>query len=173
MTQTMGTLPPSFTVNARLAGHLADLAVGRSLVIGFSASRRCGVASGDFTVSWGPNEPTRGYVALRPVESVPVFVDRRLLDVLRRAELELWPGGFFSRRTPSIRLAWTGDSSRLRPASWPFASRVLTESKRRNPRRGAPRRSDDPCKRRPTPRRLRGDPPSRRTHRHSSHRPRM
>jgi hypothetical protein len=32
MTQTMGTLLPSFTVNARLAGHLADLAVGHSLV---------------------------------------------------------------------------------------------------------------------------------------------
>ena len=105
MTQTMGTLLPSFTVNARLAGHLADLAVGRFLVIGFFASRRCGVVSGDFTVSWGPKEPTRGHVALRPVESVPVFVDRRLLDVLRRAEPELWPGGFFSRRTPSIRLA--------------------------------------------------------------------
>jgi len=89
MTQTMGTLLPSFTVNARLAGHLAALAVGHSLVIGYFASRRCGVVSGDFTVSWGPKEPTRGYVALRPVESVPVFVDRRLLDVLRRAEPEL------------------------------------------------------------------------------------
>jgi hypothetical protein len=76
MTQTMGTLLPSFTVNARLAGHLAALAVGHSLVIGYFASRRCGVVSGDFTVSWGPKEPTRGYVALRPVESVPVFVDR-------------------------------------------------------------------------------------------------
>ena len=86
MTQTMGTLLPSFTVNARLAGHLAALAVGHSLVIGYFASRRCGVVSGDFTVSWGPKEPTRGYVALRPVESVPVFVDRRLLDVLRRAD---------------------------------------------------------------------------------------
>ena len=77
MTQTMGTLAPSFTVNARLAGHLADLAVGRSLVIGFFASRRCGVVSGDLTVSWGP---------------------------LRRAEPEFWPGGFLDRRTPSIRL---------------------------------------------------------------------
>ncbi len=110
MTQTMGTLAPSFTVNARLAGHLADLAVGRSLVIGFFASRRCGVVSGDLTVSWGLKEPTWGYVALRPVESVPVFVDRRLLDILRRAEPEFWPGGFLDRRTPSIRLG--------RPESW-------------------------------------------------------
>lgn len=44
-------------------------------------------------------------MALAAVEDVPLYVDRRLLDVLRVAEPELWPGGFFRRGTLSIRLA--------------------------------------------------------------------
>ena len=42
-----------------------------------------------------------------PVEGVPVYVDRRLLDVLRRGGPELSPGGLLNRGTPSIRLEFS------------------------------------------------------------------
>ncbi len=95
----------SFKVSAPLSGQLADLAGGRALVIGYFASRRCAVVTGGFSVSWSSSRPSAGFIALPAVEDVPLYVDRRLLDILRRAEPELRPGGFFRRGTPSIRLA--------------------------------------------------------------------
>ena len=96
---------PSFKVSAPISGRLADLAAGRVLVIGYFASRRCAVVTGDFSVSWRSSRPSAGFFALPAVEDVPLYVDRCLLDILCRAEPELWPGGFFRRGTPSIRLA--------------------------------------------------------------------
>jgi len=74
-------------------------------VIGYFASWRCGVVVGDFSISWRKAVPGPGYVELTPIEGVPVYADRRLLEVLRRSNPELCPGGLFSRGTPSIRLA--------------------------------------------------------------------
>jgi len=96
---------PSFKVSEPISGQLANLAGGRTLVIGYFASWRCGVVVGDFSISWRKAAPGLGYTELTAIESVRVYADRRLLDVLRRSLPELWPGGLFSRGTPSIRLA--------------------------------------------------------------------
>ena len=96
---------PTIEVHPNLHGQLAALAAGRTLVIGYFASSRCGAVVGDFVVSWRRRSPGRGYVALSPVEGVPIHADRRLLDVLGRSGPLLWPGNLFHRGTPSIRLA--------------------------------------------------------------------
>ena len=102
---------PSIALHRDLGGRLADLAAGRNLVIDYFRSRRCGVLVGDLAVSWRTAVPGPSFAAVAPMESVPVYVDRRLLDVLGRAMPELWPGGWFRGGTPSIRLAlpelWT------------------------------------------------------------------
>ena len=104
MNEMTGSSLPSFRVSPRLAGQLASLAAGRNLVVGYDAARRCGIVSGDFTVSWRDTPRPVDFVELVPVESVRIFVDPRLLDVLRRADPELWPGGWLNRQTPTIRL---------------------------------------------------------------------
>jgi len=96
---------PTIALNGQLLGQLATLGAGRMLVIGYFASWRCGVVVGDFSISWRKAAPGPGYVELTAIESVPVYADQRLLDVLRRSMPELWPGGMFRRGTPSIRLA--------------------------------------------------------------------
>ncbi len=105
MTVDVEGAQPSIVLNERLRGQLATLGAGRVLVIGYFASWRCGVVVGDFSISWRKAAPGPGYVELTPIEGVLVYADRRLLDVLRRSNPELWPGGVFSRGTPSIRLA--------------------------------------------------------------------
>ena len=105
MTVDVERAQPSIVLNGRLRGQLATLGAERVLVIGYFASGRCGVVVGDFSISWRKAAPGPGYVELNPIEGVPVYADRRLLDVLRRSNPELWPGGLFSRGTPSIRLA--------------------------------------------------------------------
>ena len=105
MTVDVERAQPSIVLNGRLRGQLATIAAGRVLVIGYFASRRCAVVVGDFSISWRKAAPGPGYVELTPIEGVPVYADRRLLDVLRRSDPELRPGGLFSRGTPSIRLA--------------------------------------------------------------------
>ena len=110
MTDVVSRSQPTLAVDPRLLGNLATLSSGRVLLIGYFASRRCGVVVGDFSISWRKAAPGPGYAELTPIESVPVYADRRLLDVLRRSNPELRPGGLFSRGTPSIRLA--------RPEQW-------------------------------------------------------
>ena len=105
MTDVVGRSQPTLAVDPSLLGNLAALSAGRVLVIGYFASRRCAVVVGDFSISWRKAAPGPGYVELTPIEGVLVYADRRLLDVLRRSNPELWPGGVFSRGTPSIRLA--------------------------------------------------------------------
>jgi hypothetical protein len=96
---------PALTVHPRLRGQLAALAAGRVLVIGYYRSAcRCGVAVGDLKLSWRTQAPGPDYVALRPVERVAIYLDHRLLDVMIRAEPELFPGGWFRPGTPSMRL---------------------------------------------------------------------
>ena len=105
MTVDVERAQPSIVLNGQLRGQLATLGAGRVLVIGYFASRRCAVVVGDFSISWRMAAPGPGYVELTPIEGVLVYADRRLLEVLRRSNPELWPGGVFSRGTPSIRLA--------------------------------------------------------------------
>ena len=105
MTTELERAQLSIVLNGQLRGQLATLSAGRVLVIGYFASRRCAVVVGDFSISWRKAAPGPGYVELTPIKGVPVYADRRLLDVLRRSDPELRPGGLFSRGTPSIRLA--------------------------------------------------------------------
>lgn len=104
MNETTGPSLPSVRLSAPLAGQLAILAAGRALHVGYDAVRRCGIVSGDFTVSWRDAPRPAGFVELASVEAVPIFVDERLLDVLRRADPELRPGRLLNRRTPTIGL---------------------------------------------------------------------
>lgn len=110
MTVDVEGAQPSIVLNGQLRGQLATLSAGRVLLIGYFASRRCGVVVGDFSISWRKAAPGPGYVELTPIEGVPVYADHGLLQVLRRSNPELWPGGLFSGGTPSIRLA--------RPEQW-------------------------------------------------------
>ncbi|MEO8468676.1 MAG: hypothetical protein ABI573_03295 [Chloroflexota bacterium] len=104
MNEATCLLLPSFRLSDALAGEFASLAAGRALHVGYVAVRRCGIVSGDLRVSWRGASRPAGFVELASVESVAVYVDARLLDVLRRADPELRPGGILRRRTPGIRL---------------------------------------------------------------------
>ena len=90
---------------AELRGRLAGLAEGRTLAIGFYASR-CGpsVAVGDITVSWLEGAPPPGSVALAPVEGVPLVTDERLVEILRDSGPTLLLGGPVFARHLAIRL---------------------------------------------------------------------
>ena len=97
--------PPAIAVDPRLRPRLVELAAGRTLVIGYFTSKSCCAVIGDMTVSWRKESPGPDHVLLPPIEGVPVYADRRLMDVLREGMPELWPGGLFRRDTPTIRLA--------------------------------------------------------------------
>ena len=104
MNETTGPSLPSVRLSAPLAGQLAILAAGRALHVGYDAARRCGIVSGNFTVSWRDAPRPAGFVELASIEAVSIYVDERLLDVLRRADPELRPGRFLNRGTPIMRL---------------------------------------------------------------------
>jgi hypothetical protein len=59
-------------------------AAGRPLLIGYSSRIVRGWVIGDLTVDFDLDRLGPGYVEVGAVEDVPVAVDRRLLDVLRR-----------------------------------------------------------------------------------------
>jgi hypothetical protein len=96
---------PTIGIHASIRDRLQSMSAGRVLEIGYYRSSRCGAVVGDLTVSWEVRPSGPSQVAIKPVEGVPIFADRRLLDVLRRAGPELRPGGWLHRGTPSIRLA--------------------------------------------------------------------
>ena len=90
---------------AGLRGRLAALARGRTLAIGFYASRCCtSVAVGDLTVSWVEGAPPPGSVALAPVEGVPLVTDGRLVELLRDGGPTLILGGPVFARHLALRL---------------------------------------------------------------------
>jgi hypothetical protein len=101
----MDDATPTIGVHGSIRGRLHSMAAGRVLEIGFFRSSRCGSVVGDFTLSWRLVPPGSSHVPLAPVEGVPIYADRRLLDVLRRAVPELRHGAWLSRGTPTIRLA--------------------------------------------------------------------
>jgi hypothetical protein len=73
----------SLGVEPSLRGRLAQLAAGRVLVVDYFASRRCSLTVGDLTADFSVAPPGDGFAALASIESVPVFVEGRLLAVLR------------------------------------------------------------------------------------------
>ncbi len=73
----------SLGVEPALRGSLAQLADGRMIVIDYFASQRCNVVIGDLTGDFGRARPGPGYVELAGIEGVRVFVEERLLPVLR------------------------------------------------------------------------------------------
>jgi hypothetical protein len=94
----------SIAVHPSLRGSLARLARGRTLVIGYFASARCGAVVGDFSISWRSDPPGERFRRLAPVENIDVFADARLLEVLETAAPELRPGGVLRRDTPTVHL---------------------------------------------------------------------
>ena len=96
---------PRIALDPRLDGRLASLAEGRTIVLGYYASRTCCSVVGDLAVDWRSSPPGPGFLALDPIEGVSVFADVRLADVLRRGAPELRPGGVLRRGTLSL---WLG-----------------------------------------------------------------
>ena len=88
-----------------LRGRLAALAGGRTLAIGFYATRCCtSVAIGDLTASWVTGGAPRGAVALAPIEGVSLVADARLVDLLRSAGPTIRLVGPVFARHPAVML---------------------------------------------------------------------
>jgi len=68
-----------------LEGRLTARADGRVLVIDAFRSWMCGTWIGDLTVEWWRTPPDGDFVALAPLEDVPVFVHGRLVRLLDAA----------------------------------------------------------------------------------------
>ena len=105
MAHVMEPISPGIALDLRLRGRLATLAAGRTLVIGYFASRTCCCVVGDIAVDWRSSPPGPGFLELARVDGVPLFADERLVDVLDGARPELRPGGILRRGTPSL---WLG-----------------------------------------------------------------
>jgi len=80
------------------------MARGRSLVIGYFASARCGTVIGDLSVDWRSTPPGGRFRRLAPIEGVDVLADARLLEVLEVGEPELQPGSILRPGTPVLSL---------------------------------------------------------------------
>ena len=78
----VGTSPIELGVDPDLRALLSRWAEGRTLVVDYFASRRCGVTVGDLTARFanGPLEPR--YFELLPIGSVRVIAERALLALL-------------------------------------------------------------------------------------------
>lgn len=100
----------SLAVEPTLRGSLARLAGHRVIVIAYFASFRCGVVIGDLTGDFQNAPPGRGYLELASIEGVRVFVEPRLLPVLRDAGPTLRLGGPPFARHLSVHLD--------RPVQW-------------------------------------------------------
>lgn len=72
-----------------LRSALGELAAGRVLVVDYFASRSCSVVIGDLTCELRPAPPAIGFTALAPVEGVRLFVETRLVPVIRDAGASL------------------------------------------------------------------------------------
>jgi len=85
-------------------GDLARMAGGRVLIIDYFASRRCSLVVGDLTAEFRERPAGRGYAELASVEGVRLFVEERLLPVLRDGEATLVLAGPVFARHLSVRL---------------------------------------------------------------------
>ncbi len=68
-----------------LLGTFAERAAGRALVIDAFRSWQCGTWIGDLTAEWWRTAPDDPFVALTPLEGVPVYAHRRLVRLLEAA----------------------------------------------------------------------------------------
>jgi len=94
----------SLGVEPTLRATLAGLAAGRILVVDYFASRRCSVTVGDVTAGFSATPPGAGFAALASIEGVPVFVELRLLPVLREGVATLILAGPTFARHLAVRL---------------------------------------------------------------------
>jgi len=88
----------------RLRADLSSLARGRSLVIDYFASARCGVVVGDITADFQQQPPSETHVRLVELEGVPVFAERRLVEVLEESVPTLDLGRLPIGRRLTVRL---------------------------------------------------------------------
>jgi hypothetical protein len=85
-------------MTAELRSSVRSTARGRSLVIDYFASHRCGPPVGDLTATFIAEEPGSTYVELDPIEDVRLFVEVRLVPLLAAAGVTLrWAGPAFAR----------------------------------------------------------------------------
>ena len=83
----------SIGVEPALRAQLARLAAGRTLVIDYFASQRCGVVIGDLTGRFDTEPLGPGYTELASIEGVRVFVESRLRSTLEVAGPTIRLGG--------------------------------------------------------------------------------
>lgn len=85
-------------LTAELRSSVQSAARGRSLVIDYFASQRCGPPVGDLTATFIAEEPGSTYVELGPIGDVRLFVEVRLVPLLAAAGVTLrWAGPPFAR----------------------------------------------------------------------------
>jgi hypothetical protein len=92
-----GTVIPrsqvSVGLDPTLRSALVELAAGRVLVIDYFVSRGCSVVIGDLTCGLRTTPPTTGFTELTAVEDVRLFVETRLVPVIRDAGASLRMAG--------------------------------------------------------------------------------
>ncbi len=91
-------------VEPRLREELAEIAAGRTLVIDYFASQRCGVVSGDLTAVFRDEAGDGTFLDAVPAEGVRIAVDERLRDVLEESRATLRLTGPRFRRRLAIEL---------------------------------------------------------------------
>jgi hypothetical protein len=91
-------------VEPALRDELAVMAAGRTLVIDYFASKRCGVVSGDLTVAFQDEARDEPLAEAAPSAGVRIAVDARLRDVLAASGPTLRLSGPRFRRRLAIEL---------------------------------------------------------------------
>lgn len=71
-------------IDIRLVAALRRIAAGRPLIVGCALRNIRGWRYGDLTVGFDAASLTPAYVTAAPVAGVPIAIDRRLVNVLRR-----------------------------------------------------------------------------------------
>lgn len=84
---------PTIALDPGLRIRLTDLAAGRSLVVDYFASARCGPMVGDLTADLVPGDPGPEYMPLRRLAGVPCYVAGGLVPLLESADVTIRFGG--------------------------------------------------------------------------------
>lgn len=96
MTQPGTVIPRSLLsvgLDPTLRAGLPAMAEGKVVVIDYFASRGCCVVTGDLTCALRPTPPATGFTELAPIEGARLFVETRLVPVIRDAGASLRLGG--------------------------------------------------------------------------------
>jgi len=91
-------------VEPALRDVFADMAAGRTLVIDYFASQRCGVVSGDLTIALRDGRPDGPFLHAAPVAGIPIVVEAHLRGVLEKSGPTLRLAGPKFRRRLAIEL---------------------------------------------------------------------